>query len=101
MGADAVPSPAGRRFRWDCGSGRPSSGAIHRQPSPGVELWIAVGHSTKLLNGALCMCTDAPACGAQVKKCADAGADIVRITVQGKREAEACKKIRQRLFEDG
>jgi len=38
---------------------------------------------------------------AQVKKCADAGADIVRITVQGKREAEACKKIRQRLFEDG
>lgn len=37
----------------------------------------------------------------QVKKCADAGADIVRITVQGKREAEACAKIRQRLFEDG
>eukprot|EP00195_Chlamydomonas_chlamydogama_P017274 CAMPEP_0202902060 /NCGR_PEP_ID=MMETSP1392-20130828/16134_1 /ASSEMBLY_ACC=CAM_ASM_000868 /TAXON_ID=225041 /ORGANISM="Chlamydomonas chlamydogama, Strain SAG 11-48b" /LENGTH=702 /DNA_ID=CAMNT_0049588743 /DNA_START=163 /DNA_END=2271 /DNA_ORIENTATION=+ len=36
----------------------------------------------------------------QVKKCADAGADIVRITVQGKREAEACYKIREQLFKD-
>lgn len=38
---------------------------------------------------------------AQVKKCADSGADLVRITVQGKREAEACMKIRERLFQDG
>jgi (E)-4-hydroxy-3-methylbut-2-enyl-diphosphate synthase len=37
----------------------------------------------------------------QVKKCADAGADIVRITVQGKKEAEACMKIREQLFKDG
>lgn len=37
---------------------------------------------------------------AQVKKCADAGADIVRITVQGKREAEACMRIREQLFKD-
>jgi hypothetical protein len=37
----------------------------------------------------------------QVKKCADAGADIVRITVQGKKEAQACADIRRRLFEDG
>ena len=36
----------------------------------------------------------------QVKKCADAGADIVRITVQSKREAEACYKIREQLFKD-
>lgn len=36
----------------------------------------------------------------QVKKCADAGADIVRITVQGKKEAEACMRIRERLFQD-
>lgn len=36
----------------------------------------------------------------QVKKCADAGADIVRITVQGKREAESCFKIREQLFKD-
>lgn len=36
----------------------------------------------------------------QVKRCADAGADIVRITVQGKREAEACMRIREQLFKD-
>lgn len=36
----------------------------------------------------------------QVKKCADAGADIVRITVQGKKEAEACMRIREQLFKD-
>jgi 4-hydroxy-3-methylbut-2-en-1-yl diphosphate synthase IspG/GcpE len=35
----------------------------------------------------------------QVKRCADAGADIVRLTVQGKKEAEACFKIRERLFQ--
>ncbi len=39
-------------------------------------------------------------CKMQVKKCADAGADIVRITVQGKKEAEACMKIREQLFKD-
>eukprot|EP00879_Flechtneria_rotunda_P000533 GHRR01000637.1.p1 GENE.GHRR01000637.1~~GHRR01000637.1.p1 ORF type:complete len:730 (+),score=224.04 GHRR01000637.1:217-2406(+) len=37
----------------------------------------------------------------QVKKCADAGAHIVRITVQGRKEAEACMKIREQLFKDG
>lgn len=37
----------------------------------------------------------------QVKRCADAGADLVRITVQGRKEAEACGKIRDRLFQDG
>ena len=36
----------------------------------------------------------------QVKKCADAGADMVRITVQGKREAQACHAIREQLFKD-
>lgn len=36
----------------------------------------------------------------QVKRCADAGADIVRITVQGKKEAEACMQIREQLFKD-
>jgi hypothetical protein len=38
---------------------------------------------------------------AQVKKCADAGADIVRITVQGRKEAEACMQIREQLFKEG
>ncbi|KDD71821.1 GcpE, partial [Helicosporidium sp. ATCC 50920] len=37
---------------------------------------------------------------AQVKRCADAGAELVRITVQGKKEAAACMKIRERLFQD-
>ncbi len=41
-----------------------------------------------------------PIC-AQVKRCADAGADIVRITVQGNKEAEACGKIRDKLFQQG
>jgi len=36
----------------------------------------------------------------QVKKCVDAGADIVRITVQGKTEAKACMQIREQLFKD-
>lgn len=35
----------------------------------------------------------------QVIKCADAGADLVRITVQGKREAKSCKLIREKLNE--
>lgn len=34
-------------------------------------------------------------------RCADAGADIVRITVQGRKEAEACYKIRDTLFQKG
>ena len=36
----------------------------------------------------------------QVKKCVDAGAEIVRITVQGKKEAAACMEIREALFKD-
>lgn len=41
---------------------------------------------------------DVDATVAQVMKCADAGADVVRITVQGKKEAEACCDIREQLF---
>ncbi|CAM9161247.1 unnamed protein product [Choristocarpus tenellus] len=37
----------------------------------------------------------------QVIRCADAGADLVRITVQGKREAMACQKIRDLLTAKG
>lgn len=37
----------------------------------------------------------------QVKKCAAMGIDIVRVTVQGMREAKACGEIRRRLDEDG
>jgi 4-hydroxy-3-methylbut-2-en-1-yl diphosphate synthase IspG/GcpE len=42
---------------------------------------------------------DVEASVAEVKRCADAGADLVRLTVQGKREAEACYRIRERLFQ--
>ncbi|CAM9820931.1 unnamed protein product, partial [Discosporangium mesarthrocarpum] len=37
----------------------------------------------------------------QVIRCADAGADLVRITVQGRLEAKACQKIRDSLNEKG
>lgn len=35
-----------------------------------------------------------------MKKCVDAGGDIVRITVQGMQEAQACREIREKLFKD-
>eukprot|EP00448_Togula_jolla_P012108 CAMPEP_0170595968 /NCGR_PEP_ID=MMETSP0224-20130122/14851_1 /TAXON_ID=285029 /ORGANISM="Togula jolla, Strain CCCM 725" /LENGTH=769 /DNA_ID=CAMNT_0010920197 /DNA_START=50 /DNA_END=2359 /DNA_ORIENTATION=- len=44
---------------------------------------------------------DVEATVAQIKLCADAGVDIVRITVQGMREAKACEHIKRRLLEDG
>ena len=37
----------------------------------------------------------------QVKRCVDSGAEIVRITVQGRKEAAACGDIRNALFRDG
>ena len=37
----------------------------------------------------------------QVMRCADEGFDLVRVTVQGKREANACAKIREGLFQKG
>jgi len=37
----------------------------------------------------------------QVMRCADTGFDLVRITVQGKREADAAAKIREGLFKKG
>lgn len=44
---------------------------------------------------------DVEATVAQIKKCADMGVDIVRVTVQGMREAKACEHIKRRLLEDG
>lgn len=49
----------------------------------------------------MCMPLAPLCCMLQVKACADAGANIVRITVQGRKEAEACMKIREQLFKDG
>jgi len=37
----------------------------------------------------------------QVMRCADTGFDLVRITVQGKKEADAAAKIREGLFKKG
>ena len=37
----------------------------------------------------------------QVMRCADEGFDLVRITVQGRREANAALKIREGLFKKG
>jgi (E)-4-hydroxy-3-methylbut-2-enyl-diphosphate synthase len=37
----------------------------------------------------------------QVIRCADKGFDLVRVTVQGRREANACLKIREGLFKKG
>lgn len=37
----------------------------------------------------------------QIMRCADKGFDLVRITVQGKREANAAMKIREGLFQKG
>mmetsp|Transcript_69574 Transcript_69574/g.175712 ORF Transcript_69574/g.175712 Transcript_69574/m.175712 type:complete len:787 (-) Transcript_69574:211-2571(-) len=44
---------------------------------------------------------DVEATVAQIKRCADMGVDVVRVTVQGMREAKACEGIRKRLDEDG
>lgn len=44
---------------------------------------------------------DVEASMAQIMRCADEGFDLVRITVQGKREANAAAKIREGLFKKG
>eukprot|EP00435_Cladocopium_sp_Y103_P000937 s2626_g1.t1 len=45
--------------------------------------------------------SDVDATVEQIKKCADMGIDIVRITVQGMKEAKACEGIKKKLLEDG
>ncbi len=45
--------------------------------------------------------SDVEATIAQVMRCADKGFDLVRITVQGKREADASMRIREGLFKKG
>jgi len=44
---------------------------------------------------------DVDATVAQIKRCADTGIDVVRITVQGMKEAKACEHIKRKLLEDG
>eukprot|EP00567_Pseudictyota_dubia_P011328 CAMPEP_0197440508 /NCGR_PEP_ID=MMETSP1175-20131217/7000_1 /TAXON_ID=1003142 /ORGANISM="Triceratium dubium, Strain CCMP147" /LENGTH=758 /DNA_ID=CAMNT_0042970629 /DNA_START=58 /DNA_END=2334 /DNA_ORIENTATION=+ len=47
------------------------------------------------------MTADVDASIEQIMRCADKGFDLVRVTVQGKREANACAKIREGLFKKG
>ena len=44
---------------------------------------------------------DVEATVAEVIRCADAGAEMVRITVQGMQEAKACKEIKETLVARG
>lgn len=74
-----------------------------RRPTRTVEIGnVRVGseHPIALQTMTTTDTRDVSATVEQVKRCADAGADIVRITVQGRKEAEACMEIRERLFKD-
>ena len=59
---------------------------------------IGSEHKIALQTMTTCDTRDIEGTVAEVKRCADAGADLVRLTVQGKKEAEACIEIRERLF---
>ena len=67
-------------------------------------LWPCLGNlNLRLWSSFACYC-----CGAhpdeerpQVMRCADKGADMVRITIQGRQEALAGQKIRDKLFQKG
>ena len=74
-----------------------------RRPTSTVEIGnVRVGseHPMALQTMTTTDTRDVAATVEQVKRCADAGADMVRITVQGKKEAEACMAIREQLFKD-
>ncbi|KDD73287.1 GcpE, partial [Helicosporidium sp. ATCC 50920] len=64
------------------------------------KVLIGGSHPVRLQTMTTSDTRDVEATVAQVKRCADAGAELVRITVQGKKEAAACMKIRERLFQD-
>ena len=74
-----------------------------RRPTSTVEIGpVRVGseHPIALQTMTTTDTRDVAATVEQVKRCADAGADMVRITVQGRKEAEACMAIREQLFKD-
>lgn len=62
---------------------------------------IGSDHPLALQTMANTLTHDIEATVAQIKRCADRGIDIVRVTVQGLREANACAVIKRRLLEDG
>lgn len=58
-------------------------------------------HPLRLQSMTTAATTDTEACVAQCKRIFDAGADYVRLTTQGVREAENLRAIRDRLHADG
>jgi len=65
------------------------------------DVKIGSEHRIAVQTMATTLTHDVEATVAQIKRCADLGIDIVRITVQGMREAKACEFIKKRLLEDG
>jgi len=75
-----------------------------RRPTRSVKVggaWIGSKHPIAIQTMSTTLTHDVEATVAQIKKCADMGIDLVRITVQGMREAKACEHIKRRLLEDG
>lgn len=62
---------------------------------------VGSGHRIATQTMTTTLTSDVEATVEQVKRCADMGVDVVRITVQGMREAKACEGIKKRLLEDG
>mmetsp|Transcript_745 Transcript_745/g.2261 ORF Transcript_745/g.2261 Transcript_745/m.2261 type:complete len:737 (+) Transcript_745:186-2396(+) len=81
-----------------------STWQTRRRPTRTVEVGpVRIGseHKIALQTMTTTDTRDVDATVDQVMRCADAGADMVRITVQGMQEAKACGKIRDRLFQKG
>ena len=62
---------------------------------------IGSEHPIALQTMTTAMTTDVEGSIDQVMRCADAGADLVRLTVQGQREADAASKIKEGLLKKG
>lgn len=81
-----------------------STWQTRRRPTRTVEIGpVKVGsqHKIALQTMTTTDTRDVNATVDQVMACADVGADMVRITVQGMQEAKACGAIRDRLFQKG
>ena len=65
------------------------------------DVKIGSDHPIALQTMTTAMTTDVQGSIDQVMRCADAGAQLVRLTVQGQREADACSKIKEGLLKKG
>jgi len=76
----------------------------NRRPTSTVtcgDVKIGSDHPIALQTMTTAMTTEVQESIDQVMRCADAGADLVRLTVQGQREADACQKIKDGLLKKG